>query len=84
MAFSGKKYAVFYEKRRENRYSPEEKRAAQKVIEAGHKFGFGNMMALLRREWAETLMREYGFSASLAVQASKPGIYGLRPSHCKR
>lgn len=38
---------------------PGEKEAIKQVIELGKKYGFGNLIAWLKHEWAKTLSERY-------------------------
>lgn len=39
--------------------SPEELKAIETVKELGHRFGFGNLMSVLDREWAKMLKEKW-------------------------
>jgi hypothetical protein len=56
---------------------PGEEEAIKYVIEMGKKYGYGNMIAHLKREWAEHLI-EYGLTETAALSAANSSSYSLR------
>jgi hypothetical protein len=55
---------------------PGEEEAIKYVIEMGEKYGYGNMIAHLKREWAENLM-ESGLTETAALSAANSSSYPL-------
>ena len=54
-----------------------EEKAIQQVIDAGEKYGYGNMISHLKKQWAENLMSKIGFSEELALRAANSVAYPL-------
>jgi hypothetical protein len=54
-----------------------EAEAIRTVLKAGADWGYGNMIAYLKREWAEDLMRQ-GIHADAALAATNVSAYPLR------
>ena len=52
-----------------------EKEAIKQVLDAGAKYGYGNMIAWLRRGWSDLLMRESGFTQEQADRATITSPY---------
>jgi hypothetical protein len=57
---------------------PGEEAAIKIVIEAGDKYGYGNMIAHLKREWAERLRDKWGLPEKAALEATNVSAYPLR------
>jgi len=47
-----------------------EKEAIKQVLDAGAKYGYGNMIAWLRRGWSDLLMKNSGFTQEQADMAT--------------
>jgi len=56
---------------------PGEEEAVKYVIKAGKKYGYGNMIAHLKREWAEKLMAQ-GVPKEGALLAANTSAYPVR------
>lgn len=56
---------------------PGEEEAVKSVIESGKKYGYGNLIAHLKREWAELLISQ-GISEKAALAAANTSAYPLR------
>lgn len=54
-----------------------EQEAIDAVLKAGANFGYGNMIAYLKRDWVEMLMRD-GISEKGALQAANSSAYPVR------
>ena len=54
-----------------------EEAAIRTVLKAGSDWGYGNMIAYLKREWAEDLVR-LGIRADAALAATNVSAYPLR------
>ena len=54
-----------------------EEAAIRTVLKAGADWGYGNMIAYLKREWAEDLVRQ-GIRADVALAATNVSAYPLR------
>ena len=57
---------------------PGEAAAIRAVLDAGSKYGYGNMIGHLRREWAELLRDVWGISDTGAIEATNADAYPLR------
>jgi hypothetical protein len=51
--------------------------AVRTVLKAGAEWGYGNMIAHLKREWAENLVRR-GLSVATALESANVSAYPLR------
>jgi hypothetical protein len=56
-----------------------EAEAIENVLRCGAQFGYGNMIAHLRKAWAERLRDKYGFSDNDAIRATESSPYPLSP-----
>jgi len=56
---------------------PGEKEAVAMVLRAGEAYGYGNLIAHLRRAWAINLMTKYGLSKDAAIDATNSSPYPL-------
>jgi hypothetical protein len=56
-----------------------EKEAVKQVLKYGKKYGYGNLIAYLRRDWAESLIKEYKISEELAIRITEVPPYPLDP-----
>lgn len=54
-----------------------EQEAIDQVLKAGKNFGYGNMIAYLKRDWKELLMRD-GLSEEVAEEAANTSAYPVR------
>ena len=59
---------------------PGEDRAVQAALTAGAKYGYGNLIAHLKRAWAMMLMQRYGFSEADALKAADTSAYPIGKS----
>jgi hypothetical protein len=48
----------------------EEQQAVSKTLEYGKEFGYGNLIAHLRKAWAVSLIKNYGFDIPTATRAT--------------
>ena len=55
-----------------------EEQAIEIVVTLAKQYGYGNLIAHLKREWAEYLIDTYGFENSIALQATDVSAYPLR------
>ena len=55
-----------------------EKESIEAVLKAGRKFGYGNMISHLKREWAEMLIKKYGVTKEVALMSADADAYELR------
>lgn len=58
--------------------SPGEAKAIDKVLTAGDRYGYGNMIAHLKRAWAELLISQKSLSVETAIKATDVPPYPLR------
>ena len=54
--------------------------ATNVVLEAGAAYGYGNMIAHLKKAWAESLMDNYSFTGEQALRAADTSAYPLKRS----
>lgn len=62
---------------------PGEEEAVAQVLKCADIYGYGNLIAHLKREWAEMLMRE-GLPQATALRGADASAYPLRKDRCKR
>ncbi|MEN6431287.1 MAG: hypothetical protein ABFD06_00100 [Smithella sp.] len=55
-----------------------EEKAIETVIKAGDQYGYGNMIAHLKRVWAENLRDKWGLPEKAALEATNVSAYPLR------
>jgi hypothetical protein len=60
---------------------PKEQEAIKAVITAGQDYGYGNMIAHLKRAWAESLV-DSGLKEKSALAATNVSSYPLRTEKC--
>jgi hypothetical protein len=60
---------------------PNEQEAVKTVIAAGKDYGYGNMIAHLKRAWAESLL-DSGLQEESALAAANVSAYPLRTEKC--
>jgi len=58
-----------------------EQEAIDAVLEAGRRYGYGNMIAYLKRDWMELLMRD--LPEHVARQAADTSAYPVRKDKIK-
>lgn len=56
---------------------PGEKEAIKKVLEYGERYGYGNLIAHLRKAWAEMLIRKCGIDKDAAIMATNSDPYEI-------
>lgn len=56
---------------------PGEDAAVQAALAAGAKYGYGNLIAHLKRAWAMKLMQEYAFPETDALKAADTTAYPI-------
>jgi hypothetical protein len=61
------------------RLFPGEQDAVDAVLEAGRYYGYGNLIAHLKRAWARMLMRDHGLSEAEALRMADTSAYPLDP-----
>ena len=66
--------------RRKNMLFPNEKEAIERVLAAGEGYGYGNMIAHLKKAWAEMLIKKYKIPEKSALQAADSDAYPLDPN----
>lgn len=59
------------------RLFPGEEDAVDAVLEAGRYYGYGNMIAHLKRAWAAMLMRDYELDEAEALRMADTSAYPL-------
>ncbi len=57
---------------------PSETEAVNHVLYAGKLFGYGNMIAHLKKAWAEDLIENHDFTPKLALIAADTSAYPLK------
>jgi hypothetical protein len=56
---------------------PGEKEAIEQVLRYGQQYGYGNLIAHLKKEWAEMLVKKWGISEESAISATNVSPYPL-------
>ena len=56
---------------------PGEQKAVAMVLKAGARYGYGNIIAHLKKAWAETLIKEYGLPVQTAIEAADTSPYPI-------
>lgn len=60
--------------------SPGEQHAVDTVLKAGEMYGYGNMIAHLKKAWAEMLIEECGLIGEHALEVADAKAYPLKPT----